>query len=228
MKTWVVSHGNPSFFSAREREFAGVLPKRNRATWTSGSRGVILKVGLVERLTMNRRAFRNLPLIALAGSVVCLVAAGCGSSVGKPTKKVRVPQPGTAVPATYTSAPDALPLATHSSADYQLRPFGQWSEQQAAADALGRIGPPAVPQLVEALHSPDAEVRLQAAQVLARMGSDARDSVPHLVDLLDDPDERIRKTAARTLGRIGPDAGAAVPALMRTLLQPAPTPPPTE
>lgn len=106
-----------------------------------------------------------------------------------------------------------------------IQPFEQWSEQQAAADALGRIGPPAVPQLIQALRNRDPLVRKEAAQVLARMGSDAREAVPDLMRLLDDEDETIRKTAARTLGRIGPDAAPAVPALMRTLLQPNPLPP---
>jgi hypothetical protein len=106
-----------------------------------------------------------------------------------------------------------------------LKPFDEWSEQHAAADALGRIGPPAVPDLIQALRNRDPVVRKQAAEVLARMGSDAKPAVPDLVHLLDDEDESIRKEAARTLGRIGPDAAAAVPALMRTLLQPDPLPP---
>lgn len=103
--------------------------------------------------------------------------------------------------------------------EYQLRPFEEWSEQEAAAEALGRIGPPAVPQLIEALHSDDAETRLVAAQTLARMGTDARDAVPNLIPLLEDPDERIRKAAMRALGRVGPAASDAVPALMKSLLE---------
>ena len=108
--------------------------------------------------------------------------------------------------------------------EYQLRPFEEWSEQEAAAEALGRIGPPAVPQLVEALHSNDAETRLVAAQTLARLGTDARDAVPDLIPLLEDPDERIRKAAMRALGRVGPEASEAVPALMKSLLEKEPAP----
>jgi hypothetical protein len=106
-------------------------------------------------------------------------------------------------------------LAEHSS----LLPLEAWTEQQAAADALGRIGPPAVPPLVAALESSDPQTRLRAAEVLARMGSDAKDAAPALTRLLDDPDEQIRKAATRALGRIGPAAEEAVPALVRALLE---------
>ena len=175
---------------------------------------------------MNRRLILVLPLVALGALLLALSTPGCGGSVATPRKKVRVPEPGQPDAATYISVPGNPPtVAPIPVTEFQLQPFVQWTESHAAADALGRIGPPAVPQLVAALQSTDPEVRLQAAQVLARMGSDARDAVPYLIHLLDDPDERIRKTAARTLGRIGPEAAPAVPALMRTLLQPAPAPP---
>ena len=98
--------------------------------------------------------------------------------------------------------------------------------QQLAADALTRIGPPAVPMLVEALRGTDGEVRRQACEVLMRMGPDARGAVPELVRLLDDQDEELRRMAATALGRIGPDAGEAVPALMRQLLEGETLPPP--
>jgi HEAT repeat protein len=68
-------------------------------------------------------------------------------------------------------------------------------------------------------------VRLKAAEVLARMGTDAQPAAAELTRLLDDPDERIRKAAARALGMIGPAAADAVPALMRSLTQPEPLPP---
>jgi hypothetical protein len=107
----------------------------------------------------------------------------------------------------------------------EIRPFEQWTEQEAAADALGRIGAQAIPYLQQALRSPDAHVKKQAAEVLARMGSDAKPAVNDLIPLLDDPDLEVRKVAVRTLGRIGPDAAAAIPALMRSLVQEEPLPP---
>lgn len=98
-------------------------------------------------------------------------------------------------------------------------PFESWSDQQVAADALSRIGKPAVPQLIEALHHPDPKVRRAATSVLARMGSEAKDAVPALIQLLDDENASVRRCAAKTLGRIGPDAAEAVPALVRTLME---------
>jgi HEAT repeat protein len=164
--------------------------------------------------------------------VVALPLAGCfGPS--QPTRSIKTnPGPAAEAPAPFSSAePQYIstsgvslqPVRTIRDAhvvpaQHSLRPLEEWTEQQAAADALGRIGPPAVPQLVAALESSDSTSRLRAAEVLARMGSDAQDAVPALTRLLDDPDEQIRKAAARTLGRIGPAAEEAVPALMRALL----------
>ncbi len=93
------------------------------------------------------------------------------------------------------------------------------TEQQLAADALTRIGPPAVPMLVKALASDDLPARRQACEVLMRMGPDAKEAVPALVHLLEEDDEELRRMAAVALGRIGPDAGQAVPNLMRRMLQ---------
>jgi HEAT repeat protein len=103
-----------------------------------------------------------------------------------------------------------------------LKPFEQWTEQEAAKDALGRIGAAAVPPLIDALRDRDPAVRLKAIEVLGRMGEDAGAAVPELVRLLDDPDIDVRKAAARTLGRIGPAAQTAVPSLMRKLFEPPP------
>jgi HEAT repeat protein len=153
--------------------------------------------------------------------VVNLLVAGCGGLTG-PTKQVETPAPAPG-PQFISTSGGAPPRPIYdynvAPAQYSLKPLEQWTEQEAAADALGRIGPSAIPQLIELLKSPEPDVRLIAAQVLARMGSDAKDAVPHLIPLLKDRDERIRKAAARTLGRIGPDAAAAVPELMQALLE---------
>jgi len=153
---------------------------------------------------------------------VLVLAAGCGS-LNQPTKQVETPapQPGPQFISTAGQSPRPIYDYNVAPAQYSLKPLEQWTEQEAAAEALGRIGPPAIPQLIELLKSPDPEVRLIAAQVLARMGSDAKEAVPPLIPLLNDPDERIRKAAARTLGRIGPDAAAAVPELMQALVEQA-------
>jgi HEAT repeat protein len=119
-----------------------------------------------------------------------------------------------------TSLEQPVPLEVPATARL-LRPFPQWSEQEAAAEALGRIGAAAVPPLIVALRSEDPTVRLRAAEVLGRMGPEAADAVEELVRLLNDPDVRVRKAAIRTLGQIGPAAKDAVPALIERLLMPA-------
>jgi HEAT repeat protein len=145
--------------------------------------------------------------------------AGCGGSP-TPTKSIEVP---TDPAPQYISASGQSPRPIYdynvAPAQYSLKPLENWTEQEAAAEALGRIGPAALPQLVELLKSPQADVRLIAAQVIARMGSDAKEAVPALIPLLNDPDERVRKAATRTLGRIGPDAAAAVPELLEALVE---------
>src|SRR5262245_24698447 len=155
---------------------------------------------------MHRAYAFTLPAILLAAGTFL---GGCDVPLNGPTKEISspepevvftsVPAPSTVVQAAYVepATPDDLP---------RVKPFSQWTEEDTAADALGRIGPAAVPALAQALKSEDADVRLKAVQVLARMGSDAKEAVPDLVVLLDDPDERIRKAATRTLGRIGPEA----------------------
>jgi len=151
----------------------------------------------------------------------------------KPTKQIQVPDSGPPVltsmelPPQSPAATASQPPATISQAAYlrpvsagqSLKPFEQWTEQDAARDALGRIGTAAVPALIEALRNLDPSVRLKAVEVLGRMGDDAAAAVPDLIKLLDDPDADVRKAATRTLGRIGPAAKSAVPALMQKLFE---------
>src|SRR5262245_8653920 len=179
-------------------------------------------------------------LMAFAAILMTLVLAfaGCSRLTGTPTRSIEVPEGGPPVLTTaerLARETDAgrPPAQFVSQAAYMrpigqpgpLKPFEQWTEQDAATDALGRIGPAAVPALVETLRSPAPAAREKALEVLARMGSDAEPAVPDLIRLLDDPDPNVRKSAARTLGRIGPTAQAAVPALMRSLLETSSTRP---
>lgn len=182
---------------------------------------------------------RKMPLrfVLLAGSV--LVCAGCGYDPFPKPKPVVTPGIGPPVvvqramyetsingePVGFAAPTTALMPADQPTSPI-LKPFDQWTEQEAAADALGRIGAPAIPYLQQALRSSDPAAKKQAAEVLARMGSDAKPAVNDLVALLDDPDPEVRKIAVRTLGRIGPEAAAAVPALMQSLIHQQPAPPP--
>lgn len=85
-------------------------------------------------------------------------------------------------------------------------------------DALGRIGDPAVPALISALHDlKDRELRVAAARALARIGPPAQEAVPDLITALEDDDEDLRKAAVHALGQIGNAASAAVPKLMDEL-----------
>lgn len=89
--------------------------------------------------------------------------------------------------------------------------------QESVADALARIGPEAVPALVEALSSADRDRRENSARALARMGTKATDAVPALIDALRDPDEDVRQNAVRALGQIGTGAKDAIPDLIGML-----------
>jgi HEAT repeat protein len=73
-----------------------------------------------------------------------------------------------------------------------------------AAEALGKIGAPAVPALIGALKNPDEDIRWKAAIVLGEIG-DAR-AIGPLVDLLGDEDRFVRSRTAYALGMIGPPA----------------------
>ncbi len=89
--------------------------------------------------------------------------------------------------------------------------------QIAAADALGRIGEPAVAALSESLSDADPIVRLQSCRALAYMGMQAKDAVPALIRALNDPEQGVREGAAEALGQVGMPAAPAVPALMQML-----------
>lgn len=179
---------------------------------------------------------RNLQVALLLGLVAMLPA--CGGGFSTPTKEVKVNAEGPAMLtreqrvasglAAGSQSPTAVvPAAFNQPLDDEppIKPYDQWTEQEAAAAALGRIGTAAIPDLIAALQSSDAQVRLKGVEVLGRMGPDAEPALPQLIKLLDDPELAVRKAAARTIGLIGPAAKDAVPALMRTLLTPPETAP---
>jgi HEAT repeat protein len=87
--------------------------------------------------------------------------------------------------------------------------------REAAADVLGRIGPPArtaVPALIDALQDKSSAVALMAAMALAQIDSTRGGAaVKLLADSLDKPG------AVLALANLGPNARAAVPALIAAL-----------
>jgi HEAT repeat protein len=82
---------------------------------------------------------------------------------------------------------------------------------QTAVRSLSRIGPPAVPFLLEALPNSSAGVRCEIVDVLGQIKD--RECVPALIDLLKNPDEdgRVRYESAFALGSFpGEDAKDAL------------------
>ncbi len=68
-----------------------------------------------------------------------------------------------------------------------------------------------VQRYIEALKSPDINIRREAARSLGEIGPRAKDAVPELIEALNDEDMDL--ITVRALGRIGPAAKAAAPAI---------------
>jgi HEAT repeat protein len=91
----------------------------------------------------------------------------------------------------------------------------------AAARALERYGPAAktaMPELIEAFKSADAEQRVAAIQTVGSIGGDeAKKALAALTAALADADARVRVAAAEVLAAFGPAAHDAVEALRKNL-----------
>jgi HEAT repeat protein len=93
---------------------------------------------------------------------------------------------------------------------------GDPAVQTQGAFGLSRLGAeavPALPALIDALRSQNAQVRSYAALALGEIGPEARTAVSPLTELLRDREWTVRRQAAMALGRIGPDAKPAIAAL---------------
>jgi HEAT repeat protein len=91
------------------------------------------------------------------------------------------------------------------------------SDWRKAPWAVGKIGVPALPRLIEALDDSDAQVRLRAIRPIVVMGGVASDAAPALASHLGDADTQVRQWSAVALGQIGPPAAGAVPRLAEAL-----------
>jgi HEAT repeat protein len=88
---------------------------------------------------------------------------------------------------------------------------GRWRERRDARDTLEALGFAAKPALVEALHSPDDQLRWEALKILSEL--DDRSLAPTFVDALAyDRNEGNRWVAAHALISLGP-------VVLRPLLQ---------
>ena len=104
-------------------------------------------------------------------------------------------------------------------ATVQGKTLGEWTIQAKdkdlkarikAAEALGEMGPAAIPALIELLLDKDYEVRRAASSALKPIIGPA--AIPALTELL--RDKKVRSGATETLGKIG---SVAIPALTELL-----------
>jgi len=123
----------------------------------------------------------------------------------------------------------AAPLAAQE-ARHGGRTLAEWTAdlthqdgktRRQAAAALSAFGGDAVPALTKALTGDaDPEVRLGAANALARMGPAARPAVPALAGAMKDRVPFVRRGVAGALGAIGAATPDALGALMGALVDP--------
>src|SRR5262249_53048787 len=84
--------------------------------------------------------------------------------------------------------------------------------------SAGQYGGHSSRHWVNALRSPDAQARRQAAPALGAIGGEAGEAVPALSPLLvEDPDRTVRIEAALALSKMAPASRAAVPELGQAL-----------
>jgi outer membrane protein assembly factor BamB/HEAT repeat protein len=84
-------------------------------------------------------------------------------------------------------------------------------------EIIRRIGPPAIPLLVELLRDERVSIRRSAVDALIDLAPDTRSAQPALRRALGDEDVEVAGDAARALGALGDAAAASVGALIGTL-----------
>jgi outer membrane protein assembly factor BamB/HEAT repeat protein len=84
-------------------------------------------------------------------------------------------------------------------------------------EIIRRIGPAAIPLLVEMLRDERASIRARAADAFIDLAPDSAMAQPALRRALTDEDSMVAGDAARALGALGPRASPSVGALVRTL-----------
>lgn len=98
----------------------------------------------------------------------------------------------------------------------QLQSGGE-AAHKAANELASAPAEQAVPALIEALQSDDAELQWRAARSLARFGDQAAAAVPPLVKALESTTPRVRAYAAYALGQLGDHSLEAVPQMIKLI-----------
>jgi HEAT repeat protein len=94
-------------------------------------------------------------------------------------------------------------------------------DPQTACVLLGKIGPTALPGLIEALSDKEDDIRQGwVARTIGRIGRDAAGAVPALMRALESDSAHVRQAAAEALSQIGPSSESVVPGLIRLLGDP--------
>jgi HEAT repeat protein len=108
-------------------------------------------------------------------------------------------------------AREALPALIPALADDEAK------VREAAAQAVGGMGPDALPTLSSMLRHPDKYVRRHAVWAMGKLGPLARAHLPALCAALKDADPRTASGAAQALGNMGVDGAEAVSALAEAM-----------
>jgi outer membrane protein assembly factor BamB/HEAT repeat protein len=122
-------------------------------------------------------------------------------------------------PKVRASAEASLVQAAARSLPLLRRLLNRDNEQLSAAtfEIIRRIGPPAIPLLVDLLHHESVAIRRETADVFIDLVPQTESIQPALRRALRDEDAMVAGDAARALGALGPRASPSVSALIRTL-----------
>jgi HEAT repeats len=156
------------------------------------------------------------------GTLIFLVAAGCGRSKPPPAN-LGGPAPPALVPAAPADGPEAL---TPAGPAFQGKSAKQWDELLDARDtktcaeaavALGNMGEAGYPYLAARLKAGSDQVRLQSLLAIGRgeLVAHARQTMPLLMEMLDARNPSLRQAAASRLAWYGADSKQALQPLER-------------
>ena len=111
-----------------------------------------------------------------------------------------------------------IPVLAQTTRDWANRLTAKDPKVRATAEAtLRRIGPPAIPVLVDLLRDGRVSVRRTAVDALIDLAPHTESIQPALRRALSDADPMVAGDAARALGALGPRASPSVAALVKTL-----------